>query len=61
MLHSACAQATAGSGSPPDKISYENFYGVMISEDSGLKSFVICGIATEIGIEPTVRQGADLG
>jgi nicotinamidase-related amidase len=29
--------------------------------DCGLKSFVICGIATEIGIEPTVRHGADLG
>jgi nicotinamidase-related amidase len=39
----------------------QNFHGVMIPEDSGLKSFVICGIATEIGIEPTVRQGADLG
>ena len=25
------------------------------------QSFVICGIATEIGIEPTVRHGADLG
>jgi nicotinamidase-related amidase len=29
--------------------------------DCGLKSFVICGIATEIGIEPTVRHGSDLG
>ena len=24
-------------------------------------SFMICGVATEIGIDPTVRHGADLG
>jgi nicotinamidase-related amidase len=29
--------------------------------DLGRQSFVICGVATEIGIEPTVRHGADLG
>lgn len=29
--------------------------------DLGIDCFVICGIATEIGIEPTVRHGADLG
>jgi len=29
--------------------------------DCGLTSFAICGIATEIGIEPTIRHGADLG
>jgi nicotinamidase-related amidase len=29
--------------------------------DLGLVSFAIVGIATEIGIEPTVRHGADLG
>ena len=29
--------------------------------DQGIRSFAICGNATEVGIEPTVRQGADLG
>jgi nicotinamidase-related amidase len=29
--------------------------------DCGITAFVIVGIAMEIGIEPTVRQGADLG
>jgi biuret amidohydrolase len=29
--------------------------------DLGIDCFAICGIATEIGIEPTVRHGADLG
>jgi nicotinamidase-related amidase len=29
--------------------------------DSGINAFIIVGVATEIGIEPTARQGADLG
>jgi len=29
--------------------------------DCGINAFVIVGVATEIGIEPTVRHGADLG
>lgn len=29
--------------------------------DCGINSFVIVGVAMEIGIEPTVRHGADLG
>jgi nicotinamidase-related amidase len=29
--------------------------------DCGIRTFVIAGVAIEIGIEPTVRQGADLG
>jgi biuret amidohydrolase len=33
----------------------------MALRDLGIDSFAICGIATEIGIEPTVRHGADLG
>jgi nicotinamidase-related amidase len=33
----------------------------MARRDCGLISFMICGIATEIGIDPTVRHGADLG
>jgi nicotinamidase-related amidase len=47
-----------------DKITMSAFEGTPLSialRDCGLKSFVICGIATEIGIEPTVRHGADLG
>ncbi len=47
-----------------DKISFSAFEGTPLAiamRDCGLKSFVICGIATEIGIEPTVRHGADLG
>ena len=27
----------------------------------GINAFVIIGVATEIGIEPTIRHGADLG
>jgi nicotinamidase-related amidase len=47
-----------------DKITMSAFEGTPLSialRDCGLTSFVICGIATEIGIEPTVRHGADLG
>jgi nicotinamidase-related amidase len=47
-----------------DKITFSAFEGTplaMILRDCGLTSFAICGIATEIGIDPTVRQGADLG
>jgi nicotinamidase-related amidase len=29
--------------------------------DAGLSALTICGIAMEIGIEPTCRQAADLG
>ena len=29
--------------------------------DCGINSFIIVGVATEIGIEPTIRHGADLG
>jgi nicotinamidase-related amidase len=47
-----------------DKITMSAFEGTPLGialRDCGVKSFAICGIATEIGIEPTVRQGADLG
>src|SRR5512139_441905 len=47
-----------------DKISMSAFEGTPLSmalRDCGLISFMICGIATEIGIDPTVRHGADLG
>jgi nicotinamidase-related amidase len=33
----------------------------MILRDCGLTAFAVVGIATEIGIDPTVRHGADLG
>jgi nicotinamidase-related amidase len=33
----------------------------MIMRDCGLSAFAVVGIATEIGIDPTVRHGADLG
>ena len=29
--------------------------------DCGINSFIIVGVATEIGIEPTIRHGDDLG
>jgi nicotinamidase-related amidase len=47
-----------------DKISMSAFEGTPLGialRDCGLISFMICGIATEIGIDPTVRHGADLG
>jgi biuret amidohydrolase len=33
----------------------------IVLRDCGLSAFAIAGIATEIGIEPSVRHGADLG
>ncbi|NRP70509.1 Isochorismatase family protein YecD [Ensifer psoraleae] len=47
-----------------DKITFSAFEGTPLSiilRDLGITSFAICGIATEIGIDPTVRHGADLG
>src|ERR1700681_231277 len=47
-----------------DKISMSAFEGTpldMALRDCGLDAFAIVGIAMEIGIEPTVRRGADLG
>jgi nicotinamidase-related amidase len=47
-----------------DKLTFSAFEGTplaMILRDCGLTAFAICGIATEIGIDPTVRHGADLG
>lgn len=47
-----------------DKIAMSAFEGTFLNialRDCGINSFVIVGIATEIGIEPTVRHGADLG
>lgn len=47
-----------------DKLAFSAFEGTplaMILRDCGLSAFAIVGIATEIGIDPTVRHGADLG
>jgi nicotinamidase-related amidase len=47
-----------------DKITMSAFEGTFLEialRDCGIRSFIIVGIATEIGIDPTCRQGADLG
>ena len=47
-----------------DKITMSAFEGTPLNialRDCGIDAFAIVGIAMEIGIEPTVRQGADLG
>ena len=46
-----------------DKITMSAFEGTFLNlamRDAGIESFLIAGIALEIGIEPTVRQGLDL-
>jgi nicotinamidase-related amidase len=47
-----------------DKITMSAFEGTPLDialRDCGIQAFAIAGIALEIGIEPTVRHGADLG
>jgi nicotinamidase-related amidase len=47
-----------------DKITMSAFEGTPLDitlRDCGVNAFMIVGVATEIGIEPTVRHGADLG
>jgi nicotinamidase-related amidase len=47
-----------------DKISMSAFEGTPLEialRDCGIRSFIIAGIALEIGIDPTCRHGADLG
>ena len=47
-----------------DKITFSAFEGTPLDialRDCGVNTFAICGVAIEIGIEPTVRHGADLG
>src|SRR3954453_9607393 len=47
-----------------DKIAMSAFEGTFLAtalRDCGIRSFIIAGIALEIGIDPTCRQGADLG
>jgi biuret amidohydrolase len=47
-----------------DKITMSAFEGTPLNialRDCTINSFIIVGVATEIGIEPTIRYGADLG
>src|SRR5438876_4771005 len=47
-----------------DKLTMSAFEGTWLDfalRDCGIKGFIIVGVATEIGIEPTARHGADLG
>jgi nicotinamidase-related amidase len=47
-----------------DKITMSAFAGTYLDialRDCGINSFVILGIALEVGIEPTARHAADLG
>ncbi len=47
-----------------DKITMSAFEGTPLDialRDCGINAFLIVGVALEIGIEPTVRHGADLG
>jgi biuret amidohydrolase len=46
-----------------DKLTMSAFEGTWLDfalRDCGINAFIIVGVATEIGIEPTVRHGADL-
>jgi biuret amidohydrolase len=46
-----------------DKITMSAFAGTFLDialRDARIESFIIAGIALEVGIEPTVRHGADL-
>src|SRR6266478_9487561 len=47
-----------------DKLAMSAFEGTWLDlalRDCGINAFIIVGVATEIGIEPTARHGADLG
>jgi len=47
-----------------DKLTMSAFEGTWLDfalRDCGINAFIIVGVATEIGIEPTTRHGADLG
>jgi biuret amidohydrolase len=46
-----------------DKLTMSAFEGTWLDfalRDCGINAFIIVGVATEIGIEPTARHGADL-
>ena len=41
--------------------AFEGTWLDLALRDCGINAFIIVGVATEIGIEPTIRHGADLG
>jgi biuret amidohydrolase len=70
FLHGSEAQAIVPELTPLhteavfDKIGMSAFEGTPLDvalRDCGIRSFLVVGVAIEIGIEPTIRQGADLG
>jgi len=47
-----------------DKITMSAFEGTpldLVLRDCGINSFILVGVAMEIGVEPTIRHGVDLG
>lgn len=47
-----------------DKIAMSAFEGTpldLVLRDCGVRAYLIAGVATEVGIEPTVRHSTDLG
>src|SRR5215471_2574930 len=47
-----------------DKLTMSAFEGTWLDfalRDCGINAFIIVGVATDLGIEPTARHGADLG
>jgi nicotinamidase-related amidase len=47
-----------------DKLTMSAFEGTWLDfalRDCGINAFIIVGVATEIGVEPTAHHGADLG
>jgi nicotinamidase-related amidase len=47
-----------------DKLTMSAFEGTWLDfalRDCGINALIVVGVATEIGIEPTARHGADLG
>src|SRR5215468_3150858 len=47
-----------------DKITMSAFEGTpldIVLRDCGVNSFIIVGVAMEVGVEPTIRHGVDLG
>ncbi len=56
--------APRGSEAIFDKVSMSAFEGTPLEfalRDCGITAFAIVGVATEVGIEPTIRHGADRG
>jgi len=41
--------------------AFEGTWLDLALRDCGINAFIIVGVATEIGIDPTIRHGTDLG